>query len=240
MPPRLTRAAGSRTPKNGVHSAPEYVVGIETIGRSRSADTALAVSIALPPPSATSPSASSAAAVAARTLSASVCGRTPSKRRSTGSAASRQRALVISSGRSLPSSPSTCGNDARPQRTIIGRGLSRAAARASPRAPAQAPAEQVQVAARPDLVDDGGLPPRLGQVEAGGIEPPTSACKADVFPLAPRPRAHQLRLGRGAVAPRAEISNYEIFNHWFDLACDRIVLEDDVRAVLRSSYREVR
>ena len=26
------------------------------------------------------------------------------------------------------------------------------------------------------------------RVEAGGIEPPTSACKADVFPLAPRPR----------------------------------------------------
>jgi glutamate dehydrogenase (NAD(P)+) len=43
-----------------------------------------------------------------------------------------------------------------------------------------------------------------------------------------------------AVAPRAEISNYEIVNHWFDLACDRIGLEDDVRAVLRSSYREVR
>jgi glutamate dehydrogenase (NAD(P)+) len=43
-----------------------------------------------------------------------------------------------------------------------------------------------------------------------------------------------------AVAPRAEISNYAIVNHWFDLACDRIGLGDDVRAVLRSSYREVR
>jgi glutamate dehydrogenase (NAD(P)+) len=43
-----------------------------------------------------------------------------------------------------------------------------------------------------------------------------------------------------AVAPRAEISNYDIVNHWFDRACDRIGLEDDVRAVLRSSYREVR
>jgi glutamate dehydrogenase (NAD(P)+) len=38
---------------------------------------------------------------------------------------------------------------------------------------------------------------------------------------------------------RAEISNYEIVNHWFDLACDRLGLADDVRAVLRSSYREV-
>jgi glutamate dehydrogenase (NAD(P)+) len=42
-----------------------------------------------------------------------------------------------------------------------------------------------------------------------------------------------------AVAPPAEISNYEIVNHWFDLACDRLALADDVRAVLRSSYREV-
>jgi glutamate dehydrogenase (NAD(P)+) len=39
---------------------------------------------------------------------------------------------------------------------------------------------------------------------------------------------------------RAEVSNYDIVNHWFDLACDRIGLADDVRAVLRSSYREVR
>jgi glutamate dehydrogenase (NAD(P)+) len=38
---------------------------------------------------------------------------------------------------------------------------------------------------------------------------------------------------------RAEISNYEIVNHWFDLACDRLGLADDVRGVLRSSYREV-
>jgi glutamate dehydrogenase (NAD(P)+) len=38
---------------------------------------------------------------------------------------------------------------------------------------------------------------------------------------------------------RAEVSNYEIVNHWFDLACDRLGLPDDVRAVLRSSYREV-
>src|SRR3954447_13452641 len=38
---------------------------------------------------------------------------------------------------------------------------------------------------------------------------------------------------------RAEVSNYEIVNHWFDLACDRIGLADDVRSVLRSAYREV-
>ena len=36
-----------------------------------------------------------------------------------------------------------------------------------------------------------------------------------------------------------EVSNYEIVNHWFDLAADRLELRDDIRAVLRSAYREV-
>src|SRR3954462_3202755 len=39
---------------------------------------------------------------------------------------------------------------------------------------------------------------------------------------------------------RAEISNYDIVDHWFGLAADRIGLRDDIRAVMRSSYREVR
>src|SRR5215210_1326793 len=38
---------------------------------------------------------------------------------------------------------------------------------------------------------------------------------------------------------RAELSSYETVNHWFDLAADRMVLPDGLRAVLRSSYREV-
>jgi glutamate dehydrogenase (NAD(P)+) len=38
---------------------------------------------------------------------------------------------------------------------------------------------------------------------------------------------------------RAEVSNYEIVSHYFDLAADRLGLRDDVAAVLRSSYREV-
>src|SRR5829696_2216876 len=38
---------------------------------------------------------------------------------------------------------------------------------------------------------------------------------------------------------RPEISNYDIVNHWFDLAADRMDLRDDIRAVMRSSYREV-
>jgi glutamate dehydrogenase (NAD(P)+) len=38
---------------------------------------------------------------------------------------------------------------------------------------------------------------------------------------------------------RAEVSNYEIVNHWFDVAAQRLGLRDDIAAVLRSSYREV-
>lgn len=40
-------------------------------------------------------------------------------------------------------------------------------------------------------------------------------------------------------AQRAEMSNYDTVNHWFDLAADRLKIPDDQRAVLRSSYREV-
>jgi glutamate dehydrogenase (NAD(P)+) len=36
-----------------------------------------------------------------------------------------------------------------------------------------------------------------------------------------------------------EVSNSDIVNHWFDLAADRMGLRDDLRAVMRSSYREV-
>ena len=38
---------------------------------------------------------------------------------------------------------------------------------------------------------------------------------------------------------RADVSNYEIVNHWFDVAKERLGMRDDVAAVLRSSYREV-
>src|SRR3954468_12603430 len=38
---------------------------------------------------------------------------------------------------------------------------------------------------------------------------------------------------------RAEVSNYEIVEHWFKMAAERLELPDDVAAVLRSSYREV-
>ena len=45
---------------------------------------------------------------------------------------------------------------------------------------------------------------------------------------------------REAGPAAAEVSNYDIVNHWFDLAAGRLELRDDIRAVMRSSYREVR
>lgn len=44
---------------------------------------------------------------------------------------------------------------------------------------------------------------------------------------------------RAAFTRPAEISSYEIVNHFFGLAADRLELPDDVAAVMRSSYREV-
>jgi glutamate dehydrogenase (NAD(P)+) len=44
---------------------------------------------------------------------------------------------------------------------------------------------------------------------------------------------------RARPASRAEVSNYEIVSHYFDVAADRLGVPDDVRAVLRSAYREV-
>ena len=37
----------------------------------------------------------------------------------------------------------------------------------------------------------------------------------------------------------AELTNFEIVSHYFDLAADRLGIEQDIRAVLRSAYREV-
>ena len=49
------------------------------------------------------------------------------------------------------------------------------------------------------------------------------------------PRAHN----PGDKQRRAEASSFEIVSHYFDLAAERLALEDDVAAILRSSYREV-
>ncbi|MEA2497503.1 MAG: glutamate dehydrogenase, partial [Thermoleophilaceae bacterium] len=37
----------------------------------------------------------------------------------------------------------------------------------------------------------------------------------------------------------AEVSNWDIVNHYFDIAAERLELREDVAAVMRSSYREV-
>jgi glutamate dehydrogenase (NAD(P)+) len=45
---------------------------------------------------------------------------------------------------------------------------------------------------------------------------------------------------RKAKRPAPEVSNFDIVTHWFDLAADRLDLRDDIRDVMRSSYREVK
>jgi len=52
------------------------------------------------------------------------------------------------------------------------------------------------------------------------------------------PRAANRGAG-GSQPARAEVSNIEIVSHYFELAADRLQIPDDIRAVLRSSYREV-
>src|SRR5688572_31719779 len=74
---------------------------------------------------------------------------------------------------------------------------------------------------------DGPSVPQEGEAGAhagaGHGEPDKSAKKTED---APAPR-------------RAEVSNYEIVEHWFKVAAERLDLPDDVAAVLSSSYREV-
>jgi glutamate dehydrogenase (NAD(P)+) len=45
--------------------------------------------------------------------------------------------------------------------------------------------------------------------------------------------------GKRKPGQRAEVSNLEIVRHYFDIACDRIDLRDDLRTVFWSPYREV-
>ena len=54
------------------------------------------------------------------------------------------------------------------------------------------------------------------------------------------PQEDGRRLERpGVAAPGAEISNYEIVDHHFRAAVERLDIREDIAAVLRSSYREV-
>jgi glutamate dehydrogenase (NAD(P)+) len=51
--------------------------------------------------------------------------------------------------------------------------------------------------------------------------------------------ADTVQTEQAPAAGHAELSSYELVNHWFDVAADRLELRDDVREVVRSSYREV-
>jgi glutamate dehydrogenase (NAD(P)+) len=77
-----------------------------------------------------------------------------------------------------------------------------------------------QAADGPAVPQEGEAGPHAGE---GHGDPDKSAKQTEEEP-APR---------------RAEISNYEIVEHWFKVAAERLELPDDIAAVLRSSYREV-
>ena len=84
-----------------------------------------------------------------------------------------------------------------------------------------------------------------------GNRTPTSALQRPRAPVITTPPSGgpQDRCGhriRGMATKRTrksksapEVSNYDIVNHWFDLAADRMELRDDIREVVRTSYREV-
>ena len=76
------------------------------------------------------------------------------------------------------------------------------------------------------MVDDGA--PTASQEEA--TEDAGDSARPDRSP-----RASNLT----AKAKRAEVSNYEIVSHYFNAAADRLGVEEDLRAVLSSAYREV-
>ena len=54
-----------------------------------------------------------------------------------------------------------------------------------------------------------------------------------------RARAAAEAAGRPKPGQRAEVSNLEIVRHYFDRACDRLKLRDDLRTVFWTPYREV-
>ena len=87
--------------------------------------------------------------------------------------------------------------------------------------------EEREQAEREEESADGPAVPQKGEAGphsgAGHGEPDKSAKQTEEEP-APK---------------RAEVSNYEIVEHWFNVAAERLDLPDDVAAVLRSSYREV-
>jgi glutamate dehydrogenase (NAD(P)+) len=84
----------------------------------------------------------------------------------------------------------------------------------------RAEAVEEQAADGPAVPQEGEAGPHSGE---GHGEPDKSAKQTEEEP-APK---------------RAELSNYEIVEHWFNVAAERLELPEDVAAVFRSSYREV-
>jgi glutamate dehydrogenase (NAD(P)+) len=103
----------------------------------------------------------------------------------------------------------------------------------------------------PVIADEAG--DETGEDEEGGVQATEEAARSDSKEAgeADKSGPHAEADGHGApdksprrteehLPPqRAEVSNYEIVSHWFDLAAERLGLRDDIAAVLRSSYREV-
>jgi glutamate dehydrogenase (NAD(P)+) len=71
--------------------------------------------------------------------------------------------------------------------------------------------------------------------DSGHSEGQASVVEAPAAPAAASPSRGS---DEGRAASRARMSDIDIVRHYFDGACDRLHLADDVREVLRTSYRE--
>src|SRR5581483_1459409 len=190
-PPTIFRS-GVRTPKPGVHSAPEYVVGTETSGRPVCEEAFFAVSIAEPPPTASSESA-------ARGTGTSGDG--TSDQRPIVGRSSDQRSLATRNGRSTPSSASTAGSSPSDQRTSTLEPVPGEVEKRSRRArlDATARADQEDVALELEIGDA-----RLGERAGGEIR--LDRAPRDERDAVPGPHRAQHRLLQPELELHAEIA----------------------------------
>jgi glutamate dehydrogenase (NAD(P)+) len=80
------------------------------------------------------------------------------------------------------------------------------------------------------------MPPKIETAEPGvgeRDEPDKSPEKVD------RAEAEAAEEGKPKPGQRAEVSNLDIVRHYFEGACDRLAIADDVRTVFWTPYREV-
>jgi glutamate dehydrogenase (NAD(P)+) len=85
---------------------------------------------------------------------------------------------------------------------------------------------------------DESSPPESALAERAGAREAPAATTSAGEPPAGTVEAERPAGGTGP-GGQSPVSDYEIVNHYFDLACERIGLPDDVREVLRTSYREI-